>query len=78
MKQMFYIGTCTRAAGLYKTARQAGLSHVEACTLADVKFVVRPAGREKVRREGKKNVHAFAVGRSACAMGWPRTVAHVR
>ena len=36
--------------------------HVEACTLADVKFTVRPAGREKVRREGKKNVHAFAVG----------------
>ena len=36
--------------------------HVEAITLADAKFVVRPAGREKVRREGKKNVHAFAVG----------------
>ena len=38
------------------------VKHVEACTLADVKFIVRPAGREKVRREGKKNVHAFAVG----------------
>lgn len=36
--------------------------HVHAITLADAKFVVRPAGREKVRREGKKNVHAFAVG----------------
>ena len=36
--------------------------HVTAITLADGKFVVRPAGREKVRREGKKNVHAFAVG----------------
>ena len=36
--------------------------HVTALTLADAKFVVRPAGREKVRREGKKNVHAFAVG----------------
>ena len=36
--------------------------HVTAITLADAKFVVRPAGREKVRREGKKNVHAFAVG----------------
>ena len=43
--------------------------HVQACTLADVKFVVRPAGREKVRREGKKNVHAFAAGRYSLMNG---------
>ena len=43
--------------------------HVQACTLADVKFVVRPAGREKVRREGKKNVHAFAAGRYSLKNG---------
>ena len=36
--------------------------HVTAMTLADAKFVVRKAGQERVRREGKKNVHAFAVG----------------
>ena len=30
--------------------------------LEDVKFAVQPAGREKVRREGKKNVHAFIRG----------------
>ena len=36
--------------------------HVPALTLADAKFVVRKAGQERVRREGKKNVHAFAVG----------------
>ena len=30
--------------------------------LQDVKFAVQPAGREKVRREGKKNVHAFVRG----------------
>ena len=30
--------------------------------LKDVKFAVQPAGREKVRREGKKNVHAFIRG----------------
>jgi len=30
--------------------------------LEDVKFAVQPAGREKVRREGKKNVHAFVRG----------------
>jgi len=37
-------------------------NHVPALTLADAKFVVRKAGREKVLREGRKNVHAFAVG----------------
>mgnify|MGYP003121829806 FL=1 len=31
-------------------------------TLTDVKFVVQPAGRERVLREGKKNVHAFVRG----------------
>jgi hypothetical protein len=30
--------------------------------MRDCKFVVRPAGREKVRREGRKNVHAFVRG----------------
>ncbi|AOQ27922.1 hypothetical protein SEA_POMAR16_90 [Mycobacterium phage Pomar16] len=30
--------------------------------LAHAKGVVRPAGRERVRREGKKNVHAGLVG----------------
>ena len=30
--------------------------------LQDVKFAVQPAGRDKVRREGKKNVHAFVRG----------------
>ena len=37
-------------------------NHVEAFTLYDAKFVVRKAGQAKVRQEGKKNVHAFAVG----------------
>ena len=36
--------------------------HVTAYTMYDAKFVVRPAGQAKVRREGRKNVHAFAVG----------------
>jgi len=44
--------------------RQTGrvAHHVTAYTMYDAKFVVRPAGQAKVRREGKKNVHAFAVG----------------
>ena len=30
--------------------------------LQNIKFAVQPAGREKVRREGRKNVHAFVRG----------------
>jgi hypothetical protein len=36
--------------------------HAPHVTLRDVEFRVQPAGREKVRREGRKNVHAYAVG----------------
>jgi len=36
--------------------------HLDRVSLRDVTFVVRPAGRERVRREGKKYVHAFARG----------------
>ncbi len=39
------------------------ISHSHGITLTDAKFVVQPAGRERVRREGKKNVHAFVRGR---------------
>ena len=45
------------------------VNHVDAFTLIDCKFVVRPAGQAKVRREGKKNVHAFAVGRPSLKYG---------
>jgi len=34
----------------------------EQLTLVDVKFAVQPAGRVKVLRERKKNVHAFVRG----------------
>ena len=44
------------------------VSHVKHITLIDAKFVVQPAGRERVRREGKKNVHAFVRGRVAKRM----------
>ena len=38
------------------------LWHVDEVLLEDVDLVVRPAGREKVLREKRKNVHAFAKG----------------
>jgi len=37
------------------------LSHVVEATLTWVDFKVGAAGRERVRREGRKNVHAYAV-----------------
>ena len=36
--------------------------HTYHLTMQDVRFVVQPAGRERVRREGIKNVHAFVRG----------------
>ena len=36
--------------------------HARSLTLQNVKFNVQPAGREKVIREKKKNVHAFVRG----------------
>ncbi|QLG30003.1 hypothetical protein HUG10_20570 (plasmid) [Halorarum halophilum] len=38
------------------------IAHVDEIVLRDVDFVVQPAGRERVRDEGRKNVHAFARG----------------
>ena len=36
--------------------------HLEHITLEQAKFIVRKSGQKRVREEGKKNVHAFAVG----------------
>jgi hypothetical protein len=36
--------------------------HAKHVVLKDVQWVVQPAGRTRVRAEGKKNVHAFARG----------------
>jgi len=36
--------------------------HTNTVDMDDVVFVVQPAGRDKVRAEGKKNVHAFVRG----------------
>jgi len=38
------------------------VDHVDAINLVDAQLVVRPAGRAKVLREGRKNVHAFIRG----------------
>lgn len=38
------------------------VGHFDSVHMADVKFAVQPAGREKVRVTGRKNVHAFVRG----------------
>ena len=38
------------------------IAHMGTVGLSDVTFRVQPAGRARVLREGKKNVHAFACG----------------
>ena len=52
------------------------IAHVSSIVLEDVRWVVQPAGNERVRREGKKNVHAFARGTvvdsSTYNHGWSR------
>tara|TARA_R110001606_G_C14972292_1_gene603321 strand:+ start:197 stop:562 length:366 start_codon:yes stop_codon:yes gene_type:complete len=52
-KKLFSVRDC-------KTGRV--VSHTDAVTILDPKFVVRKAGRERVLRERKKNVHAFVRG----------------
>lgn len=44
------------------------VAHVPTVRLADATFTVQPAGRAKVLRERRKNVHAFVRGR------WQHTV----
>ena len=38
------------------------IGHKQHITLWNAKFVVRKGGQKRVREQGKKNVHAFAVG----------------
>ena len=38
------------------------VKHTDSIVIKAATFVVQPAGRERVRREGKKNVHAFVRG----------------
>ena len=38
------------------------IDHVNHLSLEQAKFIVRKGGQKRVRTEGKKNVHAFAVG----------------
>lgn len=41
------------------------IGHTYGLTLVEAKFAVQPAGRERTRREKRKNVHAFVRGHVA-------------
>ena len=55
--------------------KQGGLVHCHAklITLVDVEFRVREAGRLRVLKEQKKNVHAFVIGKIANIDEFPFT-----
>ena len=38
------------------------VGHLEELSLSDVRFIVSAVGQARVRREGRKNVHAYAQG----------------
>ena len=38
------------------------IQHTKMAVIKDAEYVVRPSGRAKILREGKKNVHAFVRG----------------
>lgn len=51
---------------LYSVMRNGRvIARVHRILLGNVRFVVREAGRRKVLKEGRKNVHAFVVGNIA-------------
>lgn len=54
----------------YKTRRVIG--HASRVNLTDCTFQVSEAGRQRVLRERKKNVHAFVVG-TLCGAEWDRS-----
>lgn len=49
------------------------IDHPVEVALTNVTFVVQPAGRERTRREGRKNVHAFARGELVYSLRNPTT-----
>lgn len=60
-----------------KVQRHAGALFVVSPHVDEpVRFVVRPGGRARVLREGRKNVHAFVVGNAGSWVPTPREVAH--
>jgi hypothetical protein len=56
-------GKCWSVRASEGPERARVIAHCDSILLRDVKFVVRPTGRNLVRASRQKNVHAFAKGR---------------
>jgi len=54
------------------------VAHTDKVFIRDASFVVQPAGRDRVRREKKKNVHAFVRGTWMTSLetgdGWKKII----
>ena len=61
------------------SVRQSGrvIDHVDSIVLRDVRFNVAPAGRDKVRATGVKNVHATVTGYTHYDMEWSELMEYV-
>jgi len=53
------------------------IDHVRNIHIKDATLVVRPAGRARVLREGRKNVHAFVKGEVCTVGGVPLNICEV-
>ena len=62
MKVEVYFNLHKRLWSVRKCSTGRVVLHTDKVHIRDPKFVVRKAGRERVLREGKKNVHAFVRG----------------
>lgn len=52
------------------TGRVTG--HADQVLMKNVQFKVSEAGRKRVLREKRKNVHAFVRGELVCSFSWPK------
>lgn len=62
---------CYSVRALQGPSKGRVIAHLPEVNLTDVQFVVQTAGRERVRRERRKTVHAFVRGR------WTQTVPNI-
>lgn len=64
--------------GVWYSIRQDGrvIAHAQTVVLINVKFVVGEAGRQRVLKTGRRNVHAFARGTLCYPEGWGDALTH--
>lgn len=70
MKVLTYRNLHKKCWSVMDSATRKVIRYAEALLILDATFVVRPAGRAKVLREKRKNVHAFVKGTLA-PKGYP-------